>query len=90
MDYVFANDTRLVSHPKDGSTVPLNIGEHWPADDPVVKAYPQLFTDDPRYGLRSSRPLGDDGYPVTETTKRSAAVEEATAVPGEKRARRSQ
>lgn len=78
MDHVFATETRLLSHPRTGQTVPINLGEHWPADDPVVRAYPQFFTDDARYGLSSSRPLGGDGYPV---------VESATAAPGERRSR---
>lgn len=88
MNHVFATESRVVSDPKTGSTVSVVIGEHWPADDPVVTAYPTFFTDDPRYGLRSSRPLGDDGYPAGTAPKRSsAAVEETTAAPGEKRSR---
>lgn len=88
MDHVFATDTRIVSDPKSGTGVAVNIGEHWPADDPIVSAYPGLFTDDPRYGLRSSRPFGEDGYPVASGTRRAAGAEETTtAAPGEKRSR---
>lgn len=89
MDHVFATDSRIVSHPKTGIGVGVGIGEHWAADDPVVKAYPNLFTDDARYGLRSSSPLGEDGYPVGEAApKRPAAATETTsAAPGEKRSR---
>ena len=61
-------------------------GTHWAADDPIVLAHPECFTDDPRFGLSSSRPLGDDGYPVGVKTTR--AVETATAAPGEKRTRK--
>lgn len=89
MDHVFATDTRLVSHPKTGGTVAVSIGDHWPADDPIVAAYPQLFTDDARYGLQSSRPLGEDGYPVSEASRKrpAEATEATTAAPGEKRTR---
>lgn len=90
MEHVFATETRLVSHPETGATVAVNIGEHWPADDPVVAGYPQFFTNDARYGLRSSRPLGEDGYPVVEASRRrrsSGAEETTTAAPGEKRNR---
>jgi hypothetical protein len=52
-------------------------GQHWPADDPVVRAQPELFTDDARYGLTASVPVPPE--PV---------VEQATAAPGEKRATR--
>ena len=90
MDHVFATKTGVVSHPKTGAGEPVNLGEHWLADDPIVRAYPDFFTSDPRYGLRSSRPLGEDGYPEGHaSSKRSAgAVETATAAPGEKRSRR--
>lgn len=90
MDHVFATETRLVSHPKTGATVAVNIGEHWPADDPLVVAYPQFFTEDARYGLRSSRPLDGDGYPVVEGRRaKREGVEETTAAPGEKRSRKT-
>jgi hypothetical protein len=90
MNHVFAIETRLVSNPKTGGTESINIGEHWLADDPVVKAYPHLFTNDPRYGLRSSLPFDGDGYPAGHApAKRSAdATETATAAPGEKRSRK--
>lgn len=78
MDIVFACDTRIVGDPKTGAGRSVVTGQHWPADDPVVVAYPELFTDDPRYGLSSSRPLDIDGYPT-------GATETASAAPGEKR-----
>jgi hypothetical protein len=50
-------------------------GSHWPADDPVVRAHPEYFSDDARFGLNySEEPEGYD-----------APVETATAAPGEKR-----
>lgn len=77
MNHVFATETRIVSHPGTGIGVTVNIGEHWPADDPVVEAYPGLFTDDARYGLRSSLPIGDDGYPVAAEQKPAKAAKAA-------------
>jgi hypothetical protein len=50
-------------------------GSHWPADDPVVRAHPDWFSTDPRYGMSYS--VEPDGW--------DAPVEEATAVPGERR-----
>ena len=43
-----------------GSTHILHTGEHWPADDPVVLANPGMFSEDPRTGLRFSRPPAVD------------------------------
>lgn len=60
-----------------GLPVSISIGQHWPADDPVVAAYPSMFSDDPRYGLSCSVP------PVME--EEATVVEQATANPGEKR-----
>ncbi len=50
-------------------------GSHWPADDPVVTAHPDLFSPDPRWGMSYS--VEPDGY--------DAPVEQATAAPGERR-----
>lgn len=86
LDIVFAQATAIVSHPRTGSSVPVNHGTHWPADDPIVLAYPSFFTDDPRYGLSSSDPLDDEGYPVRLT--RGGRAETTSAAPGEKRNRR--
>lgn len=74
---VYAMGTELVGLPT-GQTVPVHKGTHWPASDPVVKYRPNLFSDDPRYGLLyTAPPPGYDGE-LNE-------VEEATANPGEKR-----
>lgn len=74
---VYAIGTERVQIP-NGESVPVQKGTHWPATDPVVKAYPALFTPDPRYGLRyTAAPPGHD-VNLNE-------VEEATANPGEKR-----
>jgi len=89
MDIVFANDTKIVSEPTTGVGISVTQGTHWPADDPVVRAYPSLFTNDPRYGLSSSRPLAGDGYPVGGRPRGTASTTEtATAAPGEKRTRK--
>ncbi len=62
----------------DGSSVPVMKGTHWPAEDPVVRRRPALFSPDPRYGLLyTTAPTGYDGD-LNE-------VEEATANPGERR-----
>ncbi len=66
---VFAKRTAVAGH------VTVGEGADWPADDPIVVAHPELFTDDPRHGLSYSAP------PAT----RSRPVEQATAAPGEKR-----
>jgi len=65
LDIVFAIETRLVTHPAiPGGSLVIRKAQHWPADDPIVKAYPQCFADDPRYGLTTSLELDEDGYPV--------------------------
>jgi hypothetical protein len=71
---VFATDTRRVELPAGGYGV-IPKGSHWPADDPIVKAHSDVFSDDPRWGmLYSTEP---EGY--------QAPVEQTTAAPGEKR-----
>lgn len=50
-------------------------GTHWPADDPAVRARPELFSPDPRYGMLYT--VEPDGW--------DAPVETATAAPGERR-----
>ena len=61
----------------DGSYRTVRKGEHYPADDPVVLANPDVFTPDPRYGLQWT------GAPPPEMA--DPPVEQATAAPGEKR-----
>jgi hypothetical protein len=78
MDIVYAVATRRVGTPAGGFGV-VRHGSHWPADDPVVKANPDLFSADPRYGLAYSNE--PDGY-------RDPVVETATAAPGERRSTR--
>lgn len=74
MNVVYAKGTRSVQLPT-GISGMVRVGTHWPADDPVVLAHPDLFSTDPRFGLLYS--VQPDGW--------DAPVEEATAVPGERR-----
>lgn len=72
---VYAMGTDFV-HLPDGTRVPVAKGSHWPADDPAVRARPELFSEDSRWGMRYT--VEPDGY--------DAPVETATAAPGEMRA----
>lgn len=76
MNVVYAKGTSVVMTP-DGGRHTVMGGQHWPADDPVVRAQPDLFSPDPRYGVTFSTPPPE----MSE-----APVEQATAGPGEKRA----
>jgi len=60
-----------------GATFTIRRGQHWPAEDAIVKEHPGQFSDDPRYGLAFSSPPAE----LSE-----APVEQATAAPGERRA----
>jgi hypothetical protein len=68
MALVFANCTTWVS-----ATAQLIKDEAWDADDPIVKARPELFDDEPTI--------------VRGVRKREVPVEAASAAPGEKRTR---
>lgn len=70
MALVFASCTTWIS-----PVAQLVQDEAWDADDPIVKARPELFTDEPSI--------------VRGTRKREAPVETATAEPGEKRTTRA-
>jgi hypothetical protein len=70
MEVVYAKDSAVV--PLDnGGRVMVRKGTHWPANDPIVKTQPSLFSTDPSYGL--------------SYTADPEPVEQATAAPGEKR-----
>ncbi len=74
MQIVRAVQTATVA-PVDGDLhVNVHEGTFWPADDPVVKAYPSLFTN--------------DLWPGLSFTRAPRPVEQATAAPGEKRTTR--
>lgn len=58
----------------NGRSIDLNRAQVWDGDDPFVKAHPEYFSDQP---------------PMLERSDRSVVrgVEQASARPGEKRAR---
>ena len=68
---VYAVTTAILSTP-EGGQVRVFAGTHWPAEDPLVRSHPDIFSDDPRYGL-------------SYTAEPAAEVEEATANPGQRR-----
>lgn len=78
MDVVYARATSMVTTPDGGRHV-VQGGQHWPADDPVVRANPGLFSPDARYGV---------SFSVAPPELSEPPVEQATAAPGEKRATR--
>ena len=75
MDVVYAKHSGQVTTP-DGGRWNVQGGQHWPADDPVVKANPGMFSPDARYGVT---------YSAVPSGLGEAPVEQATAGPGEKR-----
>lgn len=77
LEVVFARANAVVTTP-DGGRFTVRGGSHWPAGDPVVKARPDLFSDDPRCGISFSTPPPERAEPP---------VEQATAAPGERRGR---
>lgn len=74
MKIVYASASAVVAT-TDGARYRVVKGSHWPADDPVVRAQPSLFSDDARYGLNYSSDPVDYDQPVEQTTN----------APGEKR-----
>ncbi len=85
IEVVFAQGNGRVELPS-GAIATVHKGQHWPKTDQVVQLAPELFTDDPRFGLLySEAPPGHDAQ-LNELESRVAPdVEEATANPGEKR-----
>jgi hypothetical protein len=78
VDIVYATATTHVGL-EHGSSILVGKGTHWPADDPVVRAHPDLFSPDARYGLVFT--VQPDGFDAPT----EPIVETATANPGEKR-----
>lgn len=72
---VYAATDSAVGH--GGVVVHVRIGEVWAADDPLVAARPDLFAPAPTRVRTTTDPAG----------VRSGTVEQATARPGERRAR---
>lgn len=71
MGVVYAAVDAAVPMPS-GAVQMIRRGEHWLDSDPVVRAHPSLFSDDPTVGVR---------YSTTEPP----SAETATAEPGEVR-----
>jgi hypothetical protein len=75
MNVVYAKYSTQVVTP-DGARWSVQGGQHWPADDPVVRAAQDVFSADARYGVSFSAAPAELADPP---------VEQATAAPGEKR-----
>lgn len=71
--YVYANCEAVVY--ENGLRIQLVVDQIWEANDPLVKARPDLFSTEPRKVNRTSAP-------------KAAPVESASAAPGEKRTTR--
>ncbi len=82
MKVVYANSTGHVAS-SQGHTVLVILGTHWPASDPIVKSYPQMFSDDPVNGLYFSQPPVE--YPEETVSEVAKQAEQATNEPGSKR-----
>lgn len=76
MQVVFAKGTQQVMTP-DGGRHLVQGGQHWPADDPVVLAAPDLFSSDARYGA---------SFSVAPPEMSEPPVEQVTGRAGERRA----
>ena len=69
----------------DGAPIAVAGGSHWPDDDPVVRANPDLFTTDCRYGLSWSGepppymaiPPGDEDEEMTAKVRSRVQQHEA-------------
>jgi hypothetical protein len=72
---VFATATVSVAMAA-GYPLLVQKGSHWRGDDPFVLEHPDLFSEDPRYGMQYSQP------------QREERVETMTAAPGERRSAR--
>jgi hypothetical protein len=75
VNVVFAKSTVSVPMP-GGYPMLVQQGSHWPPDDPLVRRMPDLFSEDPRYGMSYSEAQPE--HPVER-------VEQMTAAPGELR-----
>lgn len=95
IDVVFARGQEIVALP-GGQRITVRGGTHWPADDPIVKLRPELFTRDSRFGMLYTEareeydpatvpPLDDDVLESGDDRDSADDAEQATAAPGERR-----
>lgn len=83
LDHVFAKTTTVVGD--GGHPTRIQAGSHWLADDAVVRAHPDLFTEDCRYGLAFSGeppgclaiPPGVEDPVMTEKVRARSRAEQA-------------
>ena len=83
VDVVFARGSAIIGLP-NGSQVRVVPGTHWPADDPLVRQRPDLFTRDSRFGMLYTEEKDEynpDLFPPMDDDE----FESASAAPGEKR-----
>lgn len=71
------NQSVAVRHPEHGGYVVPDRATAYPVDDPLVRAYPWLFSTEEELARQESTLL-----------RESAPIEQATRAPGEKRATR--
>lgn len=68
MKIVFASRSAVVAHA--GLRIHIRAGEPWDGDDPLVRAYPGLFTAGPAVVRTTRDPSGVVDVPVQEAGER--------------------
>lgn len=84
IEVVYAVSSANIALP-DGTPIPVIIGTHWPSTDPVVRARPELFSPDPRFGLAYLPSSPPPGYDAELNELDADEFESASAAPGERR-----
>jgi hypothetical protein len=84
VDVVYAKTTTHVTSPQ-GHAVLVILGQHWPANDPIVEAYPSVFSADPVYGITFSVMPVAQPAELSKPPEPAKPIESTTASPGEKR-----
>lgn len=62
----------------NGAVYPVRRGQHWWANDDVVREHPDMFSPDPRYGLAFSTPPAEMADPPAETPVTAPAGQRGT------------
>lgn len=71
IDVVYATGSAYLQDDMGGGHT-VAAGSHWPADDPLVRTHPGMFSADPRYGLNwSGAPPQFMSEPPVESTDRT-------------------